>query len=129
MPIKYPHSLIHEYGHLIDYEYGRLSHEFAFYHIRKLYEQHLSRLSVEDSVVSEKLNGKTKYNLSYYQEPTEIFARSFELYVSKCLGVKNSLLPLDFGWEYPCDEKFIEAVKFYFDNIFANIAIQKSLAA
>lgn len=125
--IHNPYSFIHEYGHLIDYEYGKLSHQYAFLHIRNLYKAHLT--GDLDPVIKAKLNGNSKYNMNYYLEPTEIFARCFELYMAKYRGVSNSLLPETFGWEYPSDEKFLEAVKFYFDNALANIAMRTTMAA
>lgn len=120
--VRYPHSFLHEYGHLIDYEYGNLSYKEPFVGIREMYELHLNYMMESDSVVRNQLNGTGKYNLAYYLEPTEIFARSFELYLSKCKMVNNSLLPEEFTWAYPVDSTFLDAVEKYYDSLFERLS-------
>lgn len=117
--VRHPSSLIHEYGHLVDYEFGNLSKSYSFLRVREAYEERLQALANgADSIVAGTLNGKTKYNLAYYLEPTEIFARCLELYISKVKGVTNSLLPQEFSFAYPTDEDFLEIVSSYFDTFF-----------
>ena len=60
----------------------------------------------------------SKYNRSYYTMPTEIFARCFELYVSKCLGVKNSIVPAAFSQEgiYPTNDLMLDTISNYFGS-------------
>ncbi len=111
---RHVHSFIHEYGHLIDYEYGNLSLKGDFTRIKTLYEQALKRAMREDESFRTRM-GKGKYNLDYYLTPTEIFARTFELYFSKVLNVQTSLVPETFGPEYPMNEEFLNEVKDYFD--------------
>jgi len=73
---------------------------------------------------NERWNGNTKYNKSYYLRPTEIFARSFEIYMSRFMGLKNSILETPGGYEsfcYPSDEEYLNLVKNYFDEVLATI--------
>lgn len=116
---RYTDSFIHEYGHLIDYENDSLSLKGAFYPIRVRYEECLKKDMQNNCALDAKMNGKSKYNLSYYLKPTEIFARSFELYCSKVLGVSNDLLPAEFNVSvYPYkDECYMDAVTAYFDAL------------
>lgn len=127
--IHSPSSMIHEFGHMIDFEYGSLSGEFSFKGIRDLYEKAIQEEMKSNSSLKTQLISRTKYNLSYYLEPTEIFARCFELYLVKVKGVSNSLVPVSFGWEYPQNEGIMEHITFYFDNLLASIALQKRLSA
>lgn len=122
--INYPESLLHEFGHLIDFEYGSLSNNWQFSRVRILYKNYMDLVIKTDSDAAKMLLGKTKYRLSYFIEPTEIFARSFELYLVKIKGVCNSLTPPDteLNWQYPTDDTFLAAVKFYFDNLLADMA-------
>lgn len=120
--VRNPHSFIHEYGHLIDYEYRNLSYKEQFVGIREMYKLHLERVMGDNSYVSTQLNGAGKYNIAYYLEPTEIFARSFELYLAKCKMVSNSLLPEEFSWAYPVDSAFLDAVGKYYDSLFERLS-------
>lgn len=118
--INSPSSFIHEFGHLIDYTYGRLSQKFNFYEIRKRYEELVDQAMGDN----DQYKGNTKYNREYFLNPTEIFARSFEIYASRCLGIKNSLLETPGGYEaacYPSDEGYVEMIRKYFDQLFATI--------
>lgn len=116
--IKSPSSLIHEFGHLIDYTYGGLSASSDdFYKICQTYESRLKKEMNENEAFKGKMQGNTKYNLSYYLTPTEIFARCYELYCVKVLKVNNSLTPGTFGLPYPQDDEFIGMVAEYFNNL------------
>ena len=68
--------MIHEYGHLIDYKMydGALSLSEEFRDIIKAYTKEVNKLP-EDNYVAKKRK--------YFTTPTEIFARGFELYMSK----------------------------------------------
>lgn len=125
--IRSPESLTHEYGHLIDYTYGNLSIGVDFKRVRDAYEEefcsYLAELP-ESSNLKKVLNGKTKYNKDYYLKATEVFARCLEIYLSVCLGVKNSIVPLPEGLEdgiYPKTEAFLEKVRSYFDDLFERL--------
>lgn len=127
--INSPSSLIHEYGHLIDFCYGRLSNESSFYQIRRMYEDRIRRRMEEDKDFSGLMKSKGKYNLSYYLIPTEIFARSFELYVKEVLGVNNSLTPTVYEAVYPTDDEFIKAIELYFINTLPHLGEGNGKAA
>lgn len=114
--VRNPSSLVHEYGHLIDYKYGSLSRTYAFAKVRDMYEKRLRAEAENNSLANGQLKSKSKYNLDYFLIPTEIFARSFEIYLSKVLGMKNSLVPQEFNWAYPLDDEFVLAVTKYFEN-------------
>ncbi len=125
--IRSPESLTHEYGHLIDYTYGNLSITAAFKKVRDAYEEefnsYLNGLS-DDSGMKKVLKGKTKYNKDYYLKATEVFARSFELYISVCLGVRNSIVPLPEALAdgiYPQSESYLSQIKAYFDALFERL--------
>lgn len=114
--IHSPSSLIHEYGHLIDYCYGNLSDKAEFCTVRKLYIEQLDKALETDEDLQKKMKSGSKYNRAYYTMPTEIFARCFELYVSQCLGVRNSIVPATFSQEgiYPANQKMLETISQYF---------------
>ena len=118
--IRHVHSFIHEFGHLIDYEYGNLSDKNSFSQVLISYRNHLLK-----SEQVKTLRGK--YDINYYLTPTEVFARSFEIYVSKELGVKNSLLPDSFSMVYPIESAdYMNAVKNYYDDFFNDYGIRKA---
>lgn len=111
-------SFVHEFGHLMDHMYDDLSSQPAFYTVKTLYKERLEK-------VAETTTFKGKYNLSYYGMPTEIFARSFELYNAKVKGICNSLLPSEYSSVYPQDEEFLSTVGIYFDSLFETLSKKK----
>lgn len=113
--IDEPHSLIHEYGHMLDYHNGMFSESSGFRQIRDLYEC-LLKANIKESKIS--LNGK--YNEKYYMVPTEIFARCFEIYC-KTKGVDNSIIQGDFNFAYPTEERFVGMIMNYFDEMIKNL--------
>ena len=107
-------SFIHELGHLIDYcmeDGGQLSEQPAFFRLLSLYREYL-----EDH---KKEIGKGKYNLSYFKDASDVFARSFELYIVKVKKYKNNLIPDSFSAKYyPADrEDILSEIKQYFDSL------------
>lgn len=119
--VSSPSSLTHEFGHMIDYLNGNLSLKPEFTKVLNLYEKHIGKKMTEDKAFATLMNGKGKYNKSYFLKPTEIFARSFELYCVKVLKVNNSLVPTEdsFGLEYPMTEEYMDLICKYFQNLFA----------
>ena len=71
----------------------------------------------QNDAFAKRLRGKTKYNLTYYLTPTEIFARSFEMYAYYVWGQRGSFLRETYGEEYDCSEESIKRIKAYFDKI------------
>ena len=118
-------SLSHEYFHMLDYESGRVSRGFAFSKIRERYRMCLmSKLDEKgNEELKENLMGNSKYNLSYYLAPTEIFARCAELYLTKIKGIDNSLVKPDKKayFAYPEDDVLLELIKDYFDEFLKKI--------
>lgn len=113
-----PSSFSHEYFHLLDFKYGKLSRRYDFEPIRKAYEQEIKKSLQERGSLDSMKSSSKKYNLSYYLEPTEIFARCGELYLVH-KGVNNSLASPDktIGFAYPEEEKFLCMVEEYFDKL------------
>jgi hypothetical protein len=120
-----PDAYCHELGHQLDHVMGKeclLSETIRFRKIADLYEslvennvKHLD----DDHPFKIRWKGNTKYNAAYYLQPTEIFARSFELYLWK-KGIQTSFLKKEYeGPEYPKDEKYLKAVTAYFDELFS----------
>ncbi|MBR2254689.1 MAG: hypothetical protein IJ856_02560 [Candidatus Methanomethylophilaceae archaeon] len=111
-------SFVHELGHLIDYKYGNLSWDLRFTRIRDLYTKALMRRGGRDA-----FNNSSKYNLEYYLKPTEIFARSMEIYFFEIKGIRSALLPERLeGVQYPIwDSVFMDEVRSYFTNFFDTV--------
>lgn len=115
--LRNPYSFVHELGHLIDNcldESGMLSLKDDFYEIKRLYRSYLKR-----SIAESDKSYSGKYNLDYYSEPTEIFARAFEIYVSKERRYKNSLIPDNFNSDvYPVSDKHLcSLIRGYFNKL------------
>ena len=125
--LDYPSAYCHELGHQIDNVLAKgrklLSEEIEFIRVRELYRE-LVNEKVESLPNSHPFKaaweGKTKYNSSYYLLPTEIFARSYELYLHH-KGIKTSFLKASYELEpeYPKQERFIKAINEYFDKLFS----------
>lgn len=118
--VRYPSSMAHEYGHMLDYEAGNISRGVKFSKVRfkyaELFEKAIGDMSSDDPIRI-KLEGKTKYNKNYYLEPTEIFARSLEIYLVEVLEVDNSLVkPNEGSIAYPNDEEYLRLVADFFDE-------------
>lgn len=108
-------SMVHEYMHMIDdggisgISGDYLSLKSDFQRLYDSYCYYIDRAEIPR-------NGK--YNADYFKTPTEVFARSAEIYVHRILGVNNSLVGECNGFAYPDSEYFNKLVKDYFDNIF-----------
>ncbi|WP_145950155.1 LPD1 domain-containing protein [Paenibacillus sp. Y412MC10] len=125
--IQHPDSYAHELAHQIDYTFdgnSMLSEKMSFLRIVQMYEKLVndlvSKLPAGDPFIAV-WEGKTKYNRSYYLEPTEVFARSFELYLSVCKGIESSFLKEKYDSPiYPKSSSYLEAIQIYFDELFAS---------
>ena len=120
--INSPSSFVHELGHLLDHQLpkGRenLSDKDDFRRIRRLYERNFNSGGQE-------LKGK--YDRNYFLMPTEIFARSFEIYMSAKINA-DICMPKDDvggGFAYPDDEVYVREVNKYFDNLLAHLDIYR----
>ncbi len=119
--IRNPYSMVHELGHLIDYLLGNLSVQKEFHGVYKAAKEYLTGLAREKDALGRKLSGKTKYNLAYYLTPTEIFARSFELYAYYEWKEESSLLDDEYSGVYDTSEEFLLIVKEYFEGLFVKL--------
>ena len=121
-----PSSFVHEFGHCIDHTTNGdtdLSIGSDFYPIwnRYCYLLDVYMHSGDEAKVG-RLKSGSKYNLSYFQVKTEVFARTFEMYCTRVLGIHNSICkPNDKedDFAYPEDEKLMGLVKEYFDRLVA----------
>lgn len=132
--VRCPSSMAHEYGHMLDYESGNVSKGFKFSSVRETYsyllKDFISKLDKDDPL-RKRWEGNTKYNKSYYLEPTEVFARTLEIYLVQCKGIDNSLVKPDGGFAYPDDEELKNAIHRYFDEFFGlgSVGTAKLLSA
>ena len=106
--------MIHELGHLIDYQFGSLSSQRAFSGIYEKAKLHIRNCMESDDALAKALKSKTKYNMRYYLTPTEVFARSFELYAAYILNEKSSLLKQQYEGIYDTSEENLKLIKEYF---------------
>jgi hypothetical protein len=115
--LSYPSSLVHEYGHCIDYNFGNLSNSTEFSKVLDRYSELL-----KGNAATKELKGK--YDLGYYLTPTEVFARSFEMYVTRELKVQNSICKQDDKtmFAYPKDEILMKDIMDFFQSTFKKIA-------
>ncbi|KJD43766.1 LPD1 domain-containing protein [Paenibacillus terrae] len=125
--IEHPSSYIHELGHQIDSTMDRnsmLSEGLDFLRVIELYEklteERVSLLPKEHPFI-EVWTGTTKYNREYYSQPTEIFARAYELYIFKCLQIESSFLKENYDSPvYPSDKTFLKIIESYFNDLFVD---------
>jgi len=115
--IHEPHSMIHELGHLIDYQMGSLSSCSEFTPIYQAARIYLNGCLAAGGDVAKRLKSKTKYNMKYFMTPTEVFARSFELYAAYVLEEKSSLLASEYGGVYDTSEENLVLIKSYFEKV------------
>lgn len=117
--VRSPGSMVHEVGHMLDYHFDSLSKKYSFQKIYDRYEGLLREYQYKSSEAEKKvLKGNSKYNLKYYLQATEVFARCFEMYVVRTKNIDNSLCRPG-GFAYPEDEKLMGLIKEYFDSLFA----------
>ena len=125
--LSHPASFVHEFGHMLDFSHGMLSdclksNEFTAVYKRyvKLFDEKLSK--DEAMMTKYRLGGKkSKYN--YYTKETEVFARSFEMYIGDTLKLENTIVRSaeDFAEDtfayHPEDELYMELVREFFEGL------------
>ncbi len=125
--IDSPHSFIHEWFHLIDFENLLLSADSDFKPLlnlyRRLVDESIEVLGEEDATYQAWFQKKSKYSRAYYLSNEEAFARMGELYVSEILEIKSSFNEkrretLIEQLVYPTDLELMLAIKDYFDGLF-----------
>lgn len=116
--VRHPSSFVHEYFHMLDYTNDHLSGKYAFAAVREMYKKSLMQMIGKDNSLEIRLK-KTKYNLDYYLIPTEIFARCAEIYLTRVIGIDNSLVKPDMmmtSFAYPDEQELLIVIKQYFDE-------------
>jgi len=118
--INYPSAFIHELGHLIDYEYKMLSLNAEFFELLQITTEAFECQYVNGTIGYQRLWNKKK---SYYLKPTEVFARSFEVYMAnKIPGIslcptRDELLTSKFYFLGEGYEELEEKIIQYFDFV------------
>ena len=132
--LDYPTAYCHELGHQIDHVLsgnGMLSETVRFVHIVELYKEAVNGMikNLDDNdPFKNAWEGKTKFNSAYYCLPTEIFARSFELYLYE-KGIRTSFLPEAFNTPvYPLyDKEYLRLITNYFDELFSSYKVDEKV--
>ncbi|MGG6449445.1 LPD1 domain-containing protein [Pseudobacillus badius] len=130
--IDSPSSFAHEWAHSIDFTFlgsgYMLSEGLAFRRVLHVYEEVLQRkvdqLPIDDPF-KQQWEGKSKYNSSYYLMPTEVFARSFELYLYQKRVETSFLKPKYEDIVYPEDQRYLQVVICYFDDLMSQLQKRK----
>ena len=106
-----PGTFIHEYGHAIDFGFGVLSKDRKFDHMYDLYK----------AEVGYAVGTNRKYNLDYFFRRTEVFARCYEIYISRIYGTCILLNDFEGDKTYPDSEEFVMEVMTYFNDLDENL--------
>ncbi len=119
--IHTPASFVHEMGHCIDYTNGELSNRLFHKEFATLYNRY--EHAFDRKVYRNGATLKGKYDRSYYLKETEVFARSFELYMAYVVGLEGSILDTKDGYAASCaypveDSAYMAEVNNYFDRLF-----------
>jgi len=114
-------SLAHEYAHYLDYNFDKgdypLSLRNGFTTILEQYQKKLDDLPANHPF---KMTS-SKYGLDYFKTPTEVFARSFELYISGFDNVKSAFVQDGAEFtrtEYQAFNGLEESIQEYFNERF-----------
>lgn len=115
-----PSSFVHEYFHMLDDILGNISLKSDFFRIVDRYQ-----LVMTETVKKEEENGNlllskhSKYNLNYYLQKCEIFARCGEIHLFRNLHVVSSLLKHEdtHSFAYPDDEKLNVLIEEYYSTL------------
>ena len=107
-----PSAFVHECGHMVDYLCGNLSQQAGFSKVYRAYEKALDKVPKESFP-------KGKYDKRYYLQPTEVFARSMEIYFCVIVGYTTPILGKCSGIAYPMEKEYLDEVKAFFEAFFA----------
>lgn len=128
--VRMTNSFVHEYGHYLDFKYQNnvLSNSSLFAPFIKMYRENLSALNGTFCV--------SKKMIDYFNIPTEIFARGFELWVHANIVSDSSVIQQSECYnnqiDYKAFEGFKEGLFAYFNIIFgeqSNYSSQNRVAA
>ncbi|MEX3623574.1 LPD1 domain-containing protein [Viridibacillus arvi] len=128
--LDYPDAYCHELGHQIDHVLSKgimQSETVRFMRVAEKYKEAVGETInalPEDHFFKLSWKGKSKFNSSYYFLPTEIFARSFELYLFH-KGIETSFLKKEYDTPvYPSNKEYLRLVERYFDDLFSLYKIE-----
>ena len=112
---------------MIDYHCDHISEKRDFIDVFDRYSFLLKRVAdnTQDVNLKKKLRSSGKYNLSYYLQSTEIFARCFEMYLVRTMKVNNSLCRPESGFAYPEDEQLDRACEEFFSALLEQLKGEK----
>lgn len=125
--LNHPDAFVHELWHQIDammaeglmedYFSETLEFREVYEKYRELVTENVDKLPTGDAF-KKVWNGNTKFNKMYYLKPTEVFARSGEIYTT-ISGIHNSLNQsreeLEASPVFSFNEEYLELVKNFFD--------------
>lgn len=115
-----PSSFVHEYFHMLDDILGDVSLKSGFYRIADRYQFVLSSAVKKEEAKGNMIFSKHgKYNLNYYLQKCEIFARCGEIHLFRNLHVVSSLLKHEdtHSFAYPDDDELNHLIKEYYDAL------------
>ena len=128
--VRSPGSFVHEVGHMIDYHMDHISAKYIFHQVYDRYEYLLKEfMESSNSRETDVLRGRTKYNIKYYLQPTEVFARCFEMYLSRIRKIDNSLLKMPVGFAYPEDKTLDMLLEEFYTQLLCGLEEGKKTAA
>ena len=111
--IGHPDAFVHEFFHMLDYAAGTASKKTDFWDIYQKYiSAFIAGISLEELEELKKSTGRKNYQ--YYKRKTEVFARCGEIYVSRILGIKTSLVGKTDTFEYPENKELDAMIQKYF---------------
>lgn len=122
-------SFIHEYGHFLDYNSAddQLALSDGFNLIL-----HYTQKNIRSSKAVKRIPSK-KYGINYLLTPSEIFARSFEIYMSS-IGLNNDLISDPETYDNPNNLQYAtfdaglrKVISQYFDDLFPDLRNRVSI--
>lgn len=106
--ISRPDILVHEYGHAMDLFMHKPSTSSAFIPVRTMYAEAILPDLVADP------------NLRYYLSPSEVFARTYEIYVTIRAGPSYILRDLSGSKVHPRSDDLDRAIVGFFDDLLSD---------
>lgn len=129
-------SFMHEYFHMLDYDYDILSLDSKFKPLynksRDLILDAIYNIDESNTEILIKWNSSTKYSHKYYLSKDEVFARLGEIYIKEILNIKTSFNKREFNEPidkiiYRFDDELLEMINDYYSDLFKNIFIYNDI--
>lgn len=125
--LTHPSSFVHEFGHMLDFTHGMVSNRLNSKEFDAVYKSYVTlldkKLGNHPEMLKKYKSGGKKSKYNYYTEETEVFARSFEVYITDALGLENTIIK-DFEqyqenpYVYHMDnEEYMECVRGFFSSL------------